>query len=533
MRAIFLTGCLLVCLCQWSSGQSPVIQWWYDVDDAAFGNAALADLDQDGQLEVVFSTYRNDGYLYALNTEDGSLLWKYNVGGCSDAAPLIIDADGDGDLDVILASSCVPKTFCFDGDSGYVHWVTNMRGSDSPPSAADLDRDGKLEILHGQFGGYVLCLNAEDGSVKWELAADINSWIQTAPAILDINGDGWLDFIIANWSFGTYHRIWAHRGYDHQLLWENSLPTDVMYHGASFADLDKDGKYDLTIGSYDGYVYCLDADSGTLRWNHAFPSPFYVGAPTSIGDLNKDGWDDVVYFDGWKVGALDRHGALLWSYTIPGYGQSFRGAALADMNADDTLDVVFGTSTGHLMVLHGASGAVLHDVDLAGHYGSTDFEIDHGPVVADMTGDGKLEIFVVGGHAEYPAIGNNYGRAYAVHFPGSSASENPLPWPMFRHDIRRSGHYANPLAGLPEEKDKGRQLSVYPNPTTLGSWVEWGNTDEKVIISLLDASGRLIKRESASEEHRHWITLPSAGAYVVRIETPGGVLATPLMCLPH
>ena len=49
---------------------------------------------------------------------------------------------------------------------------------------------------NGEFGGYVLCLNGEDGSEVWELEVDTYSWIQTAPTLLDANGDGQLDFVI-------------------------------------------------------------------------------------------------------------------------------------------------------------------------------------------------------------------------------------------------------------------------------------------------------------------------------------------------
>ena len=54
----------------------PQIKWRFDIKDNAYGQAAAADLDKDGKLEIVFSTYRNDGYIYVLNAEDGSLLWS-------------------------------------------------------------------------------------------------------------------------------------------------------------------------------------------------------------------------------------------------------------------------------------------------------------------------------------------------------------------------------------------------------------------------------------------------------------------------
>lgn len=88
--------------------------------DSSFGQSAAGDIDKDGILDVVFGCYRNDSCIYALNANDGTLKWKYNTKtgfaeGCNDAAILIADVDKDDTLDVIVPSSCNPKTFCFRG----------------------------------------------------------------------------------------------------------------------------------------------------------------------------------------------------------------------------------------------------------------------------------------------------------------------------------------------------------------------------------------------------------------------------------
>src|SRR6266436_3108547 len=83
--------------------QTPHIKWWFNTKDASFGQSAAADIDGDGKLEVVFGCYRNDSCVYALNAEDGTLLWKFNTHplgaeGCNDVAPIIYDVDHDGKL---------------------------------------------------------------------------------------------------------------------------------------------------------------------------------------------------------------------------------------------------------------------------------------------------------------------------------------------------------------------------------------------------------------------------------------------------
>ena len=123
------------------TSQVPTVKWWFDTKSFSAGMAAADDLDGDGKLEIVFGCYRNDGGVYALNAENGSVLWSYFPHtpadeGCNDVAPLIYDVNSDGLLEVIIASSCTPKTTCLNGKTGEVIWQANTMGSDSPPTIA-------------------------------------------------------------------------------------------------------------------------------------------------------------------------------------------------------------------------------------------------------------------------------------------------------------------------------------------------------------------------------------------------------------
>jgi outer membrane protein assembly factor BamB len=513
---------LLICVSLFS--QNPQIKWWYDVNDECFGQSACADIDGDGKLEVVFSCYRNDSSVYALNLEDGSLLWKVNTGGCNDVAPLIYDVDMDDSLEVVLPSSCVPKTFCFKGHNGKIEWVTSLHGSDSPPTVGDIDNDGKPEILHGNFGGWVTCLNGEDGSVAWDLPVDMNSWIQTAPIILDADNDGQLDFIVGNWSFGDDHKIWCFRGDNHQLIWDSDLPNDYMYHGASFADIDGDGFMEIAIGTYDGTILVLNAEDGSLKWDYSFPVPFYAGAPTSMADINNDGFFEIVFIDGDRMGALDKDGNLLWEFDMPSYYTSFRGPAISDINDDDTLDIVFGTSGGVVHALNGSRGNELWNLSLRAHHDSSNFEIDHAPVIADFDGDGVLDIFVVGGHTAYPNIQFDYGRGYALSTGGSGGPD----WTMFRRDCVRSACVCDDTssAGVSWKSFSTALIEIFPNPGS-GEFVIslMLNKEETIEVCLIDAFGREIvtkemfrnKGQSYIYSNQLYTTKLNSGLYFIRL----------------
>lgn len=499
----------------------PSIKWSFNTKDASFGQSAAADIDGDGKLEVVFGCYRNDSMIYALNAENGSLLWKFNAKGsasegCNDVAPIIYDVDGDGKLEVIVPSSCNPKTYCFDGKTGAVKWVCNTRGSDSPPTIADIDGDGKAEILHGEFGGYVICINAEDGTKAWEIAVDTKSWIQTAPTIVDVNNDGDLDFIVGTWnaSVKTDNKIYAYRAKDQKLLWTYDV-NDVMYHGTAVGDLDKDGKQELVVGCYNDTLYCINAENGTTNWKYSFGNSFYVGGPALIADLNNDGHCEVVFSAWYKMAALTWDGKLFWEYNIPNYKQSFRGAAIADVNNNAFPDVVFGTDGGSVIGLNGQDGSLIFNKNLRSDFGDSLYAIDNAPLIADFDKDGKMDVFIVGGHGEYPDFYKDFGRAYLL----SIAPGNGPDWLMFQNDIwRRSNICEKKTSAVAETFLQHEEISIYPNPSfgeinielTLSEKVEVG-------IALYNLQGQKINSKD--------VGFLNSGKYLFQWETAAELLA--------
>lgn len=417
-------------------GTDDQILWWYQLDAPSFGSSAVGDIDEDGFLEIVFGTYFNDEHIYALNAEDGSLLWSYDTGGCNDASPVIADVDLDGHLEVVVPASSPSMVYCFNGLTGVVEWSRSTGASnciDSPPGVADVDNDGKPEVLLGTFYGNVFCLNGEDGSIHWQKNLGSNSYIQSEPAILDVNADGQLDVVVAQWAGDC--RVYALWGNNGSVLWYSDLPADYMYHGCSFADLDEDGRPELIIGCYDNHVYVFNAEDGSLAWQYI--APYYIGAPTSVGDLNDDGHLEVVFVSYNMLGVLSHTGSLLWSATTG--GNMFRGAGLSDVDGNGVLDVVFGSDDGILRALKGSSGQVLWTCDLQAHYGMV-YEIDHAPVIADLDNDGRLDVFIIGGYGISNPWTNNHGRAYAL----SAGNGSGPGWPMFRHDPLHSGCFTVP-----------------------------------------------------------------------------------------
>lgn len=522
-----------------SEAQNPSLLWQFNTNDMSFGQTAAGDIDNDGKLELVFGCYRNDSMIYAINAEDGSLLWKFNARttgaeGCNDVAPIIYDVDGNGSMEVIVPASCNPKTFCFNGIDGSIKWQVNTRGSDSPPTIADIDNDGKPEILHGEFGGYVICINAENGSIAWEIPVDLHSWIQTAPTIVDLNHDGQLDFVVATWNStsGDTNKVYAYQGNNQQLLWTFPL-KDVVYHGTAISNLDADPYPELVLGDYSGTLYCLNGENGSPAWEYTYDPTYYVGGPASIADINGDGDCEIVFSAWFKVIALKYDGTPLWNYSIPGYESSFRGAALADVDGDHLPDAVFGTGGGLLTALKGTDGSEIWTVDLEAIYGST-FEIDHAPIVADLNKNDTLDVFIIGGKAEYPNFSTNYGRAYALELPfgGGYGPE----WLMFQQNIRRSSSICDSNSSAVYEYNVNNDyFSIFPNPNSGDIFLDIKNLKEKPeLIEIYDVTQRLIFAKSAKDccndaECNVKLKHIQSGIYMIRLHTAHSIFSAKML----
>lgn len=493
-----------------SMAQVPSVEWSYDLSAPSFGSAAAADLDKDGRLEIVFTTYTNDGKAYCLNAEDGSVNWIYNIGGCGDVAPLIYDTDGDDTLDVVINGSCNPTLFCINGCSGKLKWSVPSGGGDSPPTIGDVDGDSLPEILFGNFNGEVRILNAEDGSTANVIQADpTGNTIQTEPVLADVNGDGRLDFIVANYFNVDGYYIWAFDAITGDTLWTNYMfdttSTFNAYHGGALADVDKDGKLEYVIGANNGAIRAINVEDGSQQWIQYVPSSA-IGA-LSIADLDRDDTLDIVYtnndpitFDE-RIGMLNGcNGRQEWSYSVP--LSSFRGCAISDINGNGKLDLVSGHYMGKLYAVEPYSGLIWqYDLKQFFLQNFPWFDVDHGPLVADFDGDDSLEVFVVAGYGTYTPDSLNTGKAFMI-----KAGKGHCPdWLMFRHDIHRTAYLSDDdiaadchisPTGIAMEKPTENELNFLITPNPFADFVSInidGNFHDPISVQIFDLEGRLVR----------------------------------------
>ena len=163
--------------------------------------------------------------------------------------------------------------------------------SDSSPALADLDGDGRAEIIVGDDGG-LLHVFTQDGRELAGFPQQTGSLIEASPAIGDVDGDGAPDIVVGSWDGRMY--AWDHAG--------RALPGwpvaagDQFISSAALVDLTADGLPDIVAGSKDGFLYAWNGRGELLP---GFPVSLgaYVFSSPWVGNLTKDAADaraDVV-----------------------------------------------------------------------------------------------------------------------------------------------------------------------------------------------------------------------------------------------
>lgn len=243
-------------------------------DSFVYHGAAAGDIDQDGFVDLVVSGLDRN-YIY-LN-QGGSFEERSRELGIPAApratAPLLVDYDNDGDLDLFLAA--VGDQMLFqnrlkpDGALNFID-VSQESGAALPAigfsaAAADVNGDGWPDIYVTSYNRYgvvmpnswhqatngtpnLLFLNQKNGTFKEageEWGVRDRRWGYAAQ-FADVNGDGRQDLYVAN-DFGE-NALYINQGgsfQDRAAEWGVLDPGNGM--GVSFGDYNNDGRLDLHV----------------------------------------------------------------------------------------------------------------------------------------------------------------------------------------------------------------------------------------------------------------------------------------------
>jgi uncharacterized protein (DUF2141 family) len=259
--------------------------------------------------------------------------------------------------------------------------------------AADVNGDGKVDLISANFLGGTLTVLTNDGSGGFVLASSPGAGSYPfSVCAADVNGDGKVDLICANW-YGKYPN-----------------------HGTTLTVLTNDGSGGFVLAS----------------------SPGVGNGPISIcaADVNGDGKVDLIcanyYANTLTVLTNNGSGDFVFA-SSPGVGNSPISVIAADVNGDGKLDLIcanYNANTLTVLTNNGSGGFVLASSPGVGSY-------PYSVIAADVNGDGKLDLICANSGADTLTVLTNNGSGGFVL--SSSPGVGSQPYSVFAADVNGDG----------------------------------------------------------------------------------------------
>jgi hypothetical protein len=440
---------------------------------SANGEAASADLNNDGKMDLVVRQYTGGGVYSLLGNGNGTFSVAASTTGFDDLGINVelADVTGDGKLDLITQGwSAVTNRFSIflaagNGNGTFgaaVTALTNAAYDLKNIQVADVNNDNKIDLIAGDQWAQRLyvSLGNNNGTFAAAVSYSTAGWNATINEIADINADGSLDLMFVSNAFGTItNQVMLGNG-NGSFKAATGFATGIRDLSAS--DIDGDAILDLVgAGANGGGFLTIMKGNGNGTFSTSTTAAISTATSgLSLIDSNQDGVKDLVTnnLNGFDVYLGKTSGAGFRPETRI---NSLNGSALMvadldnDTKTDDIAQLVYdnsgtfatGISVSSTQIVsettvadfngdgvedYAATNRVANTVSLflglgGGTYGSvitiSGLSSPQGISSADLNNDGKMDIFVGGNSGSVVSLlGNGNGTFASATAIGTTTS---------------------------------------------------------------------------------------------------------------
>jgi hypothetical protein len=530
--------------------------WPQDVPGAHRTSVLVCDLDPTYPgLEVIQGSLTH-GLAYAFHA-DGTPLsgWPAYITGEFWGSPAAGDIDGDDTLEVVMSTwkksnwDMRKKVYAFEYDGSYVDgWPVLIKSGDDgfyegcfeSPVIADIDNDGDLEVIQKNVLGHIFIWQGDGSGYEYTtsqgdtvgLFFDLpeNGWSYSKPVVGDILENGTLEIVVgsSSGSGGLY-------ALDYQGNVLPGFPVQVgahrVYSRLAIADFEPDSQgleiafIQAVNGEKVQHVYIVTCRGSVLPgWpvDEVNDYDLLAFSNPSAGDVDSDGVVELCLNNDDYVSCYEKDGSYVTGFPYPlEYGlENFSSLLVGNVYGSDN-QIFFGGGDKYLYGIYGDTTAIPgFPIFLETYVYGT-------PTLTDLDQDGNVDL-----------VASCLNGIYVFDLEEPYDPLN-MDWPMFQHDIGRTGCTETPLERMNSAENAGwvkvrfSLLQNVPNPFRGGTDISFVLPQKSdVRLSVYDISGRVVNRllsgELESGTHRvGWDgrdmkdrRLPQ-GVYFYRLESEG------------
>jgi FG-GAP-like repeat len=318
----------------------------------------LVDIDGNGTLDAFISRFGDTRFFKNTGTNTAPVFASggvndfnlANVG--SNSSPTFGDLDGDGKLDAMMGNAAGDTIFFKNIGTttapDFAPAVTNPFGltnvgGDSKPTFTDVDGDGTLDAVIGNKNGDTLFFRNIGTTTVPNFAAPVTNPFGitnvggfSAPAIVDINGDGTLETFVGNVAGNTV--------FFSNLQPPANTPTRNDFNG--------DGKSDILWRNTSGAVVVWTMDGATITDSKLTSTPILDNSwkTAGTGDFTGDGKTDILWRnDDGSVALWQMNGAAITASTaVAKVSSDWKIAGTGDFDGDNKADILWRNDDGRV-----------------------------------------------------------------------------------------------------------------------------------------------------------------------------------------